>query len=440
MAELIPLARIEANPFQPRLSEDPDHVRKIAESIGQHGLLQNPVGRYVDETGKPVLANAARVQIAFGHTRLAAFRLLHDQGSLGYGSMPIEIRNLNDQEMFEMTISENLARKDLTPIEEARAMTTYRDRFGKTSDQIGKLFNIGGSAVRNKMRLLDLPEIVQAALGLGTITEGLARSLLALYDLPDHWRRIATTSEHNPIRIEQRALAGEITPAGVYEEVEAIRALFVQRMDLPEPKPQPAPVTVSVETPKPAAAPAVELVPEPEPAWIEDNVPAPIDDEDDETGPDGPNVEDDPEAEDGEPEPEFDDDAHADTRPAQPARRIDPPAPAPRPQTAPVQPAQPAPVRTLDPGALAAFSADMARRVASNPIARPTWSEIPVVVTITYMPVDAAGDRPVIVAVRAGNNTPAMLFGRENQALLSGLPADMLDEVRHNYELNQNQE
>lgn len=424
MADLILLSRVFPNPFQPRLSEDPDHVRKIAESIGQHGLLQNPVGRYVDADGKPVLANAAGVQLAFGHTRLAAFRLLHDQGSLGYGSIPVEIRNLTDQEMFEMTISENLARKDLTPIEEARAMQTYRDRFGKTSDQIGKLFGIGGSAVRNKMRLLDLPEIIQAALGLGTITEGLARALLALYDLPQQWRTIALTSEHNPLKIEQRALAGEITPAGVYEEVEAIRALFSPKMDL-----SPSPLvgegaggegmraTVSTETP----APAIEITPAP--AWQDD----------DEVGPDGPDN-------DG-PAPDEDDEPES----------VDSPTPAPRPappvslerkiEKAAAQPV-PAPVPSE---AANAFAAAMAGRMSApspavgegqgNGGATP-WDQLQIAVTITYLPVDAAGDRPVIVTVKAGEARPVMLFGREHQALLSGLPADMLDEVRHSYELN----
>jgi hypothetical protein len=82
--------------------------------------------------------------------------------------------------MFELAVRENLDRKDLTPIEEARAMATYRDTFGKTSDEIGELFGLSGSAVRNKMRLLELPAVVQDRVQAGEIQEGAARRLLAL--------------------------------------------------------------------------------------------------------------------------------------------------------------------------------------------------------------------------------------------------------------------
>jgi hypothetical protein len=75
------LDRIDANPWQPRETEDKEHIKKIALSIAQDGLMQVPVGRWVFPDGTPVhgmgradlTGSGLRVQLAFGHSRLAAF-------------------------------------------------------------------------------------------------------------------------------------------------------------------------------------------------------------------------------------------------------------------------------------------------------------------------------------------------------------------------------
>jgi ParB/RepB/Spo0J family partition protein len=174
------LDQIVANPFQTRQAEDPADVARLAESIAQVGLLQIPVGRW--DPGDHGI-----VELAFGHTRLAAFKALAQEKhadpkteTWDYDQMPVDVRELTDLEMFELAVRENLDRKDLTPIEAARAMVTYRDTFGKTSDEIGELFSLSGSAVRNKMRLLELPAAVQEKVQAGEIQEGAARRLLAL--------------------------------------------------------------------------------------------------------------------------------------------------------------------------------------------------------------------------------------------------------------------
>jgi ParB family chromosome partitioning protein len=164
------LEQIVANPFQTRQAEDPADVARLAESIAQVGLLQVPVGRRRD----------GRVQLAFGHTRLAAFRQLALEDPRAYGEMPVDERDLSDIELFELAVRENLERRDLTPIEEARAMATYRDTFGKTSDEIGELFGKSGSAARNTMRLLNLPMPVQEKMQSREINESTGRKLLVL--------------------------------------------------------------------------------------------------------------------------------------------------------------------------------------------------------------------------------------------------------------------
>lgn len=215
----VELEYIGANPWQPRQGDphtgagDLEHIKNLALSIAADGLMQVPVGRLVDANGDPCGINEAlkeagitasaqeaweyvfrelgcRVELAFGHSRLAAFRWLADvkdnsnlQGD--WSRMPVALRDIRDEEMFRLGISENLKRKDLNAMEEAAAMLRFRDEFGKTSAEIGELFGLAESSVRNKLRLLGLPEDVRAALRDGRISEGAARELLSLYELPD---------------------------------------------------------------------------------------------------------------------------------------------------------------------------------------------------------------------------------------------------------------
>lgn len=192
------LDNVLPNPYQTRKSDDPDHVRELAASIAVHGILQTPMGRMSPtHNGQP--------ELAFGHTRLNAQKLLcgasiEELGELGvkintpeeltqlrekFSKIAIDICTLSDVELFEMAVTENHDRKDLNPLEEAQAMAVYRDTFGKNSDQIGDLFHLSGSAVRNKLRLLDLPKEIKPHVVSGVVNEGVARELLAFYALPD---------------------------------------------------------------------------------------------------------------------------------------------------------------------------------------------------------------------------------------------------------------
>lgn len=181
--ETIPLKQILPNPWQPRTSEDPEHILEIARSIARDGLLQIPVGRRVK----------TRIELAAGHTRLAAFRLLAGGAVDGarakdFAAMPVSVLELDDEAMFRIAVSENVQRRDLTPIEQAQAMLRFRDEFGKTSEQIGELFNLSESAVRNKIRLLNLPEDILPALADGRMSEGAGRAVLSLLELPESLR------------------------------------------------------------------------------------------------------------------------------------------------------------------------------------------------------------------------------------------------------------
>ena len=198
------LDQIDPNPYQARETEDLEHIKKLADSIARDGLMQIPIGRKVGD----------RVELAFGHSRLAAYRLLRNGAGTPsqFDVMPVMIRDLSDVDMFRLSISENLARKDLTPIEEARAMERYRDEFGKTSAEIGALFGLSDSAVRNKMRLLHLPEGIQAELANSKVPELALREILSLLDLPEEIRKKAEgfwDETIKPSQIIRDSLGGE---------------------------------------------------------------------------------------------------------------------------------------------------------------------------------------------------------------------------------------
>ncbi len=147
------------------------------------------------------------------------------------------VRDLTDEEMFRYAVSENLKRQDLTPIEEARAMVRYRDEFGKTSAEIGELFGISDATVRGKIRLLKLPAVVQDLIRRRQITEGAARALINMYDLPEAELQAAEDSSEEGIKpseileIAASGVAPQHVASAVDQLVQRIRP-SAQQLDL----------------------------------------------------------------------------------------------------------------------------------------------------------------------------------------------------------------
>lgn len=176
--EFVLLECITDNPYQPRTTDNAEHIESLARSIAADGLLQKPTARHT-------VANA---QLAFGHSRRKAFEWLKSNWQKeglperynGYTGMPLNIEELNDEDMYRQAISENVQRKDLDAIELAKSMVVYRDEFHKTSDEIGTLFSMSGATVRGKLMLLELPTVVQEKLAVGEISEGTARSMRSM--------------------------------------------------------------------------------------------------------------------------------------------------------------------------------------------------------------------------------------------------------------------
>src|SRR3972149_11787260 len=112
--ELVSLEFIDANPWQPRTYVDPVKAAELAESIREHGLLQAPAGRRMPD---------GRLQLAFGHRRLAAFRLLQREApDTRDNLMPVDVVAWSDRQMAEHAAIETSQHEDFTAIDMASGM------------------------------------------------------------------------------------------------------------------------------------------------------------------------------------------------------------------------------------------------------------------------------------------------------------------------------
>lgn len=157
------LTDIIANPDQPRRLFDEEALEEMAASIKEHGLIQpivvTPVG--------------GKYQIVAGERRFRGAT------KAGLKSIPALVRTLTDQHKLELSLIENIQRRDLNVLETATAYLKLRDQFNLSLEEIGA--RVGGksvSSVSNTLRLLRLPESVKKALQEGKLREGQARPLI----------------------------------------------------------------------------------------------------------------------------------------------------------------------------------------------------------------------------------------------------------------------
>lgn len=162
----VPLDDIIPNRFQPRLSFDEQGLNELAASIKQHGIIQPLVLRKIGD----------KYEIIAGERRYKASYIA------GLAEVPAVVINLNDNESAEVAIVENIQRKDLSPIEEAKSYKKLLDRGYLTQDQLASRMGKTQATISNKLRLLNLDEEVQDALLNNKISERHARSILRLDD------------------------------------------------------------------------------------------------------------------------------------------------------------------------------------------------------------------------------------------------------------------
>lgn len=189
----VPVAFLRPNRFQPRKTFVQSDLDDLANSIREKGVLQPILVR-------PVKGEPDTYEIVAGERRWRAAQLakLHD--------VPIVVRELSDGESLELAIIENVQRADLNAIEEAAAYRELTDHFAYTQDRLAQEVGKSRSHVANTLRLLKLPETVQALIRDGKLTAGHARTLIGAAD-PEALALEIITASLNVREAEQRSKA-----------------------------------------------------------------------------------------------------------------------------------------------------------------------------------------------------------------------------------------
>jgi ParB family chromosome partitioning protein len=166
----LPVGAIRPNRRQPRRRLDSESVSELAESVRVQGVVQ------------PVLVRPA----GDGYELIAGERRWRAARSAGLATIPAVVREAEDRDALLLALVENVARENLSAVEEARAYATLLDEFGLTLGDVAERVGRSKPSVSNRLRLLDLPEDVLALVERGQLTEGHARAVLAV---PDHEER-----------------------------------------------------------------------------------------------------------------------------------------------------------------------------------------------------------------------------------------------------------
>ena len=159
----IPVGHIRPNPHQPRTEFNEAALEQLASSISRHGLIQPITVRYLGQK---------RFELISGERRLRASKLA------GIAEIPAYVREANDEEIIAFALIENIQREDLNPLEIALGYQRLIDECTYTQSEVADRVGKNRTTVTNTLRLLQLPDFVQAALRDESISSGHARALI----------------------------------------------------------------------------------------------------------------------------------------------------------------------------------------------------------------------------------------------------------------------
>ena len=163
----LPVETIHPNPRQPRRRFDAESTSALAESIKAQGIVQPVLVRPRSEGGFELIAGERRWRAA---------------QQAGTPTIPALVRETDDRDTLLLGIVENVAREQLSPVEEARAYALLIDEFGLSLGEIGERVGRSTPAISNRVRLLELSDDVLGMIERGELTEGHARAVLAVPD------------------------------------------------------------------------------------------------------------------------------------------------------------------------------------------------------------------------------------------------------------------
>ncbi len=197
---MIPVELLKGGRFNPRKTFREDELTELADSIRVKGLVQ------------PILARPER-DGGQGYEIVAGERRWRAAQKAGLHTVPVIVRELDDREVLELAIIENVQRSDLNAIEEAAGYRDLVERFGYSQEQLAEIIGKSRSHLANTMRLLKLPETVQAMVESGKLSAGHARALIGRDDAAVLAEKIVA-EDLNVREVEALVQAGEIGVAG----------------------------------------------------------------------------------------------------------------------------------------------------------------------------------------------------------------------------------
>jgi len=193
-ARTVPIHQIRTNPYQPREVFDDAGLEDLERSIREHGVLQPLVVR----------------RGGHGYELIAGERRLRASKAAGLEEVPVVLRDATDEEMQTLALVENVQREDLGAIEKAKALRAMMRNFGFTQEQVAAKVGKARTTIANLVRLLDLPDVIQAMVERRELSGAQARAILQAKGTE---RRLALAQEAfkkglSVREIEKRAKAG----------------------------------------------------------------------------------------------------------------------------------------------------------------------------------------------------------------------------------------
>ena len=187
--QILPIQKIEPNPYQPRRDFDEEELQALSDSIALHGVVQPLTVRQLKN---------GFYQIIAGERRWRAARMV------GLSQVPAIVIEADDRKAMELAMIENLQREDLNPIEEAEGFQSLMDNYNMTQEEAANRVGKSRSTVANALRLLKLIPSVRAMVEDGRLSGGHARTLLPLSD--DLQQKAAETILKNDLSVRQTEL------------------------------------------------------------------------------------------------------------------------------------------------------------------------------------------------------------------------------------------
>ncbi len=177
----VPVDHVRSNPRQPRNHFNDERLKELADSISRHGLIQPITVRHLGND---------RYELISGERRLRASKLA------GKEEIPAYIRKVEDENLLAYALIENIQREELNPIEVAQGYERLMEECEYTQEEVAQKVGKNRTTVTNMLRLLNLPDFLQAALRDQQISMGHARALLTI-DNPDIQRKVLDKTIQN---------------------------------------------------------------------------------------------------------------------------------------------------------------------------------------------------------------------------------------------------